>query len=114
MRYNNYKNDPLSVCSACTPLPNAVLAIASRDDLNPKYGTYPFPLLGQRNHGGVDMKLTSHELLEQLQFVAVSSPAYDDVPPFQWSKADFRDEVSHYGMPDLWNFEPVIYNWTIP
>lgn len=45
MRYNDYKNDPLSKCD-CNPPYSAVLAISSRGELNPENGTYPIPNLG--------------------------------------------------------------------
>jgi len=36
--------------------------------------------------------------------------AYDPLPPFQWSKTDFKD-LPHYGMPDKFEFEPLIHQW---
>ena len=110
MRYNNYQKDPLSACN-CTPPYSAENAISARCDLNPKNGTYPFGALGHRSHGATDMKITSYALFKKMQFVAVSSPTYDDLPPFQWSKADFESDTPHYGMPDLWNFKPIIRKW---
>jgi len=111
MRYNDFKNDPLSACQ-CTPLhSSAENAISARCDLNPKNGTYPFGALGHRSHGATDMKITGYSMFKKLQFVAQSSPTFDNLPPFQWSKADFADDTPHVGMPDLWNFEPVTHDW---
>lgn len=110
MRYNDYKNDPLSACN-CTPPYSAENAIAARSDLNPANGTYPFESLGHRPHGETDAKLTSFALMQKLQFVAVSGPTYDQVPPFKWSESDFKDTVRHRGHPDLWTFEPIITEW---
>jgi len=45
MRYNDFKNDPLSKCE-CDPPYSGELAISARCDLNPKNGTYPFMNLG--------------------------------------------------------------------
>ena len=87
--------------------------MSARDDLNLENGTYTRGF-GYANHGGIDMKLTSHELFEKMQFKSISSPAYDDVPPFQWSTSTLRNKVRHFGMPDLWTFKPVTYEWTIP
>ncbi|XP_008933284.1 PREDICTED: putative phospholipase B-like 2, partial [Merops nubicus] len=56
MRSNNYLQDPLSRCGGCDPPQNAENAISARSDLNPPNGTYPFPALRQRCHGGTDMK----------------------------------------------------------
>ncbi|KAF0308873.1 putative phospholipase B-like 2 [Amphibalanus amphitrite] len=58
MRYNDYKNDPLSACD-CDPPYSGENAISARCDLNPANGTYPFSALGHRDHGGTDMKLTT-------------------------------------------------------
>lgn len=56
-RSNNYLRDPLSRCEGCDPPQNAENAISARSDLNPPNGTYPFPALRQRCHGGTDMKV---------------------------------------------------------
>lgn len=56
-RSNNYLQDPLSRCRGCDPPQNAENAISARSDLNPSNGTYPFPALRQRCHGGIDMKV---------------------------------------------------------
>ena len=111
MRYNDYQNDPLSRCN-CTPPYSAENAISARCDLNPKNGSYPFSALGHRSHGGTDMKLTNYRMFKELEFIALSSPTYDNLPPFQWSKADFSDDTPHYGHPDLWNFKPVQHKWS--
>lgn len=57
IRYNNFKEDPLSQCEGCDPLANGENAISARSDLNPANGTYPFGALRQRQHGGTDMKV---------------------------------------------------------
>ncbi|GBM34367.1 Putative phospholipase B-like 2, partial [Araneus ventricosus] len=110
MRYNDFTNDPLSRCN-CTPPYSAENAIAARCDLNPINGTYPFGALGHRQHGAIDMKLSSFELSKNYEFVAFGGPTYDSLPPFQWSKSDFDTKVKHYGQPDLWNFKPIIHKW---
>ena len=62
MRYNDYKNDPLAACD-CEPPYSGENAISARCDLNPANGTYPFSALGHRDHAGIDMKLTTSELV---------------------------------------------------
>ena len=56
-------------------------------------------------------QITSSKLFSTFQFVSVSSPSYYDVPPFQWSKSDFKDKLSHVGHPDLWTFKPFVHKW---
>ncbi|KFM70112.1 putative phospholipase B-like 2, partial [Stegodyphus mimosarum] len=73
MRYNDYTNDPLSRCN-CTPPYSAENAISARCDLNPINGTYPFAALGHRQHGGTDMKLTTFDLFQNMEFVAFGGP----------------------------------------
>ncbi|XP_023944608.1 putative phospholipase B-like 2 isoform X2 [Bicyclus anynana] len=113
MRYNDYKRDPLARC-ACRPPYSAGNGIASRDDLNPPNGTYPFQALGHRNHGSLDSKVTSATLRRSYQFLAVSSPAHNisrGIPPFRWSEFDMGPHLSHVGHPDLWMFAPVLHRW---
>ncbi|KAH9502295.1 putative phospholipase B-like 2 [Bulinus truncatus] len=112
MRYNNFMKDPLSSCN-CTPPYSAENAIACRDDLNPIDGKYPFDALGHRPHIATDMKLTNFSLSMSLSFLAISSPTYDDLPPFQWSKSDYNS-MSHVGHPDLWNFPLILFNGSYP
>jgi len=110
MRYNNYTEDPLSVCD-CSPPYSGENAISARNDLNPRNGTYPFHALSHRSHGGTDMKVTSSKLASKLQFIAQSGPTWDPLPPFRWSEQDFVD-TPHEGHPDLWKFDPIIPVWT--
>lgn len=112
MRYNDFTHDPLSACN-CTPPYSAENAISARCDLNPINGTYPFGALGHRSHGGTDMKMTSSKMVRDLEFVAISGPTYDSVPPFQWSKSDYETTVRHRGQPDLWLFKPVQHQWKL-
>lgn len=46
MRYNNFEHDPLSWCR-CSPPYTAENAIASRDDLNARNGTYSLSFFGE-------------------------------------------------------------------
>uniref|UniRef100_UPI00398EC610 putative phospholipase B-like 2 n=1 Tax=Pristiophorus japonicus TaxID=55135 RepID=UPI00398EC610 len=110
MRYNNFKNDPLSECQQCDPKHNGENSISARSDLNPANGTYPFSALGLRSHGGTDMKVTSFELHSTYRMIAVNGPTWDEVPAFQWSKSPFSNLV-HMGLPDLWRFLPVMVQW---
>ncbi|GFO16884.1 phospholipase b lamina ancestor [Plakobranchus ocellatus] len=112
MRYNNFKNDPLSRCN-CTPPYSAENAIAARCDLNPANGTYPFGALGHRPHTATDMKVTTFEMAKSLSFRAVSSPPHDDLPVFQWSTSSYKD-LSHVGHPDIWKFPVITFNGTNP
>ncbi|CAL8262845.1 unnamed protein product [Boreogadus saida] len=111
MRYNNYKEDPLSQCDACSPHANGENAISARSDLNPANGTYPFGALTQRPHGGTDMKVTSYGMSRGLEMLAVNGPTADQVPPFQWSSSPYKD-LLHMGHPDTWSFKPVKVTWS--
>nr|XP_057926766.1 putative phospholipase B-like 2 [Doryrhamphus excisus] len=111
MRYNNFKEDPLSLCQGCNPPENGENAISARSDLNPANGTYPFGALRQRSHGGTDMKMTSYGMFHRYEMLAVSGPTWDQVPPFQWSTSPYKD-LLHMGHPDLWMFKPIKVTWT--
>ncbi|XP_014444515.1 putative phospholipase B-like 2 [Tupaia chinensis] len=110
MRYNDFLHDPLSLCKVCSPQPNGENAISARSDLNPANGSYPFPALQQRSHGGIDVKVTSMSLAKTLSLVAASGPTWDQVPPFQWSTSAFS-HLLHMGHPDLWKFSPIQVSW---
>ncbi|WAR23064.1 PLBL2-like protein [Mya arenaria] len=112
MRYNDFQHDPLARCN-CTPPYSGENGISARCDLNPANGTYPFGALGHRSHGGTDMKLTNSEMFQRLEFIAISGPTYDQLPPFQWSKADFAAACPHFGHPDIFQFQPVTFNGTL-
>nr|KAG5702281.1 hypothetical protein BaRGS_002948 [Batillaria attramentaria] len=99
MRYNDYKNDPLSRCN-CTPPYSGLNGISARGDLNPPDGKYPFKELGFFLGGGTDMKLTSISLTQRgdmLAFRAISGPTFDPLPPFRWSTVYNSSSVSHVG-----------------
>ncbi|XP_049661502.1 putative phospholipase B-like 2 [Accipiter gentilis] len=110
MRSNNYLRDPLSRCGGCDPPQNAENAISARSDLNPPNGTYPFPALRQRCHGGTDMKVTSSGMAPTFGLVAASGPTWGDVPPFRWSASPCGN-LLHMGHPDLWTFPPIKVRW---
>ncbi|KAH7941895.1 hypothetical protein HPB49_018362 [Dermacentor silvarum] len=108
MRYNDYKNDPLSRCN-CTPPYNPAYAIAARYDLLCPHGKYGLPGMYRRGMGGIDVKVTNRELSSSLEYVAVSGPTWANVPTFQWSTSGLPD--SHVGHPDRWQFGPVHHKW---
>ncbi|KAM4616130.1 putative phospholipase B-like 2 [Polymixia lowei] len=111
MRYNNFKEDPLSRCDGCNPPANGENTISARSDLNPANGTYPFGALRQRQHGGTDMKMTSFGMFREFGMLAVNGPTWDQVPPFQWSTSPYKD-LLHMGHPDLWAFKPIHVTWS--
>lgn len=111
MRYNNFQTDPLAACN-CTPPYSGELAISARSDLNPANGSYYLSMLGHRCHGGIDAKVISSSMVQDLSFIAVSGPTWDQQVPFQWSKSDFDETFSHEGLPDKYDFEPVTVEWS--
>ncbi|KAL0185329.1 hypothetical protein M9458_021026, partial [Cirrhinus mrigala] len=113
MRYNNYKEDPLSWCDACDPIPNGENSISARSDLNPANGT-------QRQHGGTDMKVGSSVIC----FCFLSFGCISDIPVvLQMTSADMfkrfellavsgptsspYSKLLHMGHPDRWAFDTV-------
>nr|XP_039257523.1 putative phospholipase B-like 2 [Styela clava] len=109
MRYNDFKNDPISRCN-CTPPYSAENSIAARCDLNPADGVFPFGALKQRDHAATDVKATSYSLQKVLGMMAESGPTHDQQPVFEWSKSPYAN-VSHLGMPDRFDFSPVLFVW---
>ena len=77
--------------------------IASRQDLTPKNGSYPFPSLKYSNSGALDCKIISKKYFQEQIIKTISSPPYEVMPAFDWSTVkDFN--VSHIGLPDIWRF----------
>ncbi|XP_071946459.1 putative phospholipase B-like 2 [Antedon mediterranea] len=111
MRYNNFKEDPLSRCDKCNPAYSAENAIAARSDLNPINGSYPFGALGHRCHGATDMKVTSYSMQKTLSMIAQCGPTTDQQPAFQWSTSDYNEKLLHLGQPDVFDFKPVKVDW---
>lgn len=102
MRYNDFKNDPISSCN-CTPPYSAENTIAARSDLNDPNGKYPFGALKQRNHGATDVKATSVVMMKSYSMMAECGPTHDQQPYFQWSTSPYA-KSSHVGHPDIFNF----------
>ncbi|CAL8107535.1 unnamed protein product [Calicophoron daubneyi] len=109
MRYNDFRNDPLSRCN-CTPPYTAENAISARNDLNDPNGTYPISSFKYRLHGGTDVKITNYTMLYNMNMLATSGPTYSDLPPFQWSKLPVPVERPRMH-PDKWMFTPVMTNF---
>ena len=110
MRYNDFTNDPLSRCEACSPPYSSVLTIAARSDLNDPKGKYTKDDFTFGLYGAIDTKVTSSQLAKHLEFVAVSGPTYEGQPPFDWSKFP-RKKAKHIDQPKVWMFKPVITKW---
>ncbi|GAB6033388.1 Putative phospholipase B-like 2 [Chamberlinius hualienensis] len=113
MRYNNYENDPYSICPNCTPKHNAMMSIAARGDLNPADGTYSPSSCKSYAFGAIDMKTTNFSMFKTLQFIAIGGPTHETLPPFRWRTYEeaIGEMVKHDGQPDLWDFEPVLTVW---
>ena len=112
MRYNDFQHDPLSYCEGCLPSKkNSVYAIAARDDLNDQTGTYQDPAIRYRLRGAVDVKITSGELVKDLQMIAESGPTHQGQQPFSWATAKGAEFMDHDDLPTLWNFRPVLTKW---
>ncbi|RNF25577.1 putative lysosomal/endosomal membrane protein p67, putative,lysosomal membrane glycoprotein [Trypanosoma conorhini] len=126
MRYNNYKEDELSriqnckgagTNNTCDPPYSAMLAIASRGDLNPPGNTTNYgPLaghIGHINHGATDAKIGSWSgmVLDPGHYTAhvVCGPTSDQQPPFLWKEGLFTPMPEKVGLPDLYNFSFVTY-----
>lgn len=109
MRYNDFKNDPISRCN-CTPPYTSEYAIAARNDLNDPNGRYPSSTLGFRPHGAIDAKLTNYELFSKLEMIANSGPTYQQQPPFQWSTTKLVG-IPHEGQPDKFEFPGIHVKW---
>lgn len=112
MRYNDFEHDDLSLipnCSDCTPAHSAMIAIASRGDLNPPNGESKYgPLerwVGQRNHGATDCKIASWSNMQgtTLTGVVIDGPTSEGQPAFVWSTSPFKD-LRHDDHPDRFDF----------
>jgi len=77
-------------------LNNPTTGIAARYDLSPDKNLL-------KNTGAIDVKITNLEMSKQQSCLAISGPAHEDQPPFQWSTSKINDPKQ--GLPDLWNFD---------
>lgn len=109
IRYNNFKEDPLSRCN-CTPPYTANRAIASRCDLNDPNGQYPFYEYGFKSWAATDAKLTNYKLAMNLQMIIVNGPTRENQPPFSWKTTKLKG-LKHFSQPEEFNFKPIITEW---
>jgi hypothetical protein len=93
LRFNEWQWDPASEG-------NAGNAISSRFDLVDQNTTDPY--LQADAFGGIDTKVTSSELIQELKSHAISGPTYDEQRHFEWTSK--WDHISHEGQPNVWNF----------
>lgn len=134
MRYNNFKHDPLSLISnckqatngTCNPKFSAMLAIASRGDLNQpggeaQYGVN-YQFLTRRNHCATDTKIAvwsmmmNNSMANAMTSLIINGPTTDQQPVFQWSTSPFANnaEIIREGLPDLYNFSFVAMSTVVP
>jgi hypothetical protein len=96
MRYNDFKNDPLSKH-------NASLSLAGRGDLNES---------NARCSGGLDAKVTSYKtLLENRTVHIISGPTTQNQPPFETNntRCNVDGKLTFHGFPDVWNYDWIEY-----
>jgi hypothetical protein len=89
LRYNDWQHDPYSEG-------HAGYSISSRFDLEK---TNPAA------SGGIDTKVTSHQLIKQMVFEAINGPTYQQQPVFEWT-TQFHD--MHVGQPNRFDFPFVL------
>ena len=124
MRYNNFKEDPLSRiqdCAAatngtCNPPYSSFLTIASRGDLNPAGGESAYGVnwahLTLRQHAATDAKIATYKNMmsdaNSMTGVVVNGPTTSGGrwAPFQWSTSPWNNDgtVRRVGLVDLFNF----------
>lgn len=84
-------------------------AMASRADLVNPNSDYPDDLL-QNCFGGIDSKVTSRKLMEDLNFWVIVGPAYNDnIDPFVFSKS--RDGICD---PEEYPISQIVDKWSFP
>lgn len=53
-------------------------------------------------------------MARDLDFIAISGPTHNEnIPPFVWSESDFDKKVSHFGLPDKYEFPPYKTKWNL-
>lgn len=117
MRYNDYKNDELSVCSQCQPPgPVPTFAIAARGDLNNLW-IYPIYIF-EGPIGATDAKAIDMELFNDEKMTIINGPASARVPMFEWSSTEQNRPRGHpnaYAYPIVThNFEKYLYKNPLP
>jgi hypothetical protein len=94
LRYNNWKNDPLSLGCPMNQL-------ASRGDLSPIGNNQCY----RGAFGAVNAKITSMSRVSKFETDLVVGPTHDTQPVFSWTPAiDAEFNTAHYGQPKTFNF----------
>lgn len=92
LRYNDWRHDPMS-------LGDPANAISARADLRPNPKPSDF-------FGGIDVKVTSLDMVSTHSAWAENGPTHDQQPAFEWSAAP-AGAVASYGQPRRWDFDTV-------
>jgi hypothetical protein len=102
MRYNDWKNDPLSL--GCPKF-----ALASRYDLAPPNN----PLCPLIPFGAINAKVTSASMAAAMQAAVIAGPTHDQQPIFSWTSEISQqfNTTSHVGQPQSFGFD---WFWTSP
>eukprot|EP01121_Diplochlamys_sp_Union-15-3_P017329 TRINITY_DN607_c0_g1_i1.p1 TRINITY_DN607_c0_g1~~TRINITY_DN607_c0_g1_i1.p1 ORF type:complete len:533 (-),score=75.69 TRINITY_DN607_c0_g1_i1:57-1655(-) len=95
MRYNDWEEDPFS-------LGNAGNAISSRFDLVTNNNSSN-PFLLKACFGGIDSKITSNQMIQDVICAGSCGPTHDDQTPFRWSTSSWPN-TPHFGQPDTFDF----------
>ena len=97
MRYNDWKNDPLSNQDAAE-------SILSRYDLRPVECIHQGTMTQcPAAFGGIDAKTTNMGLARKLAFDAISSPQYETQPAWEFGTPQW-EKVRYDGLPKVWKF----------
>ena len=122
MRYNNFKEDPLSRIPNCTgatnntcdPVWSSMLSIAARGDLMPASAGQAalgnlWRYFAQRPHAGTDCKISTYKHMtaqpdanRMLADVVVGPTTYNGNPIFEWANSPWV--LKHAGLPASYNF----------
>jgi len=105
MRYNDWRNDPLSAAGYGGPTEprSPENAIAARSDLIPKDAHVKEQLALRGAFGNTDAKVVSREDVLKMRFDFVVGPTTDDQVPFAWS-GDWA-HLAHEGQPTTFDFK---------
>ena len=117
MRYNDYKNDELSVvpdCPECWPQHTPYLSIAARCDLVPANGSFGVldREISLQNGAAIDAKITSlasFKSSKMLSTIAMGPPfgGPSELKPFTFSTTAVTPKPRNMGLPDK-----IEYNYT--
>lgn len=88
----------------------AELEVLTNEKRSPNGAYIPGDQIGFQPTAGIDLKITSAQIVKDLKMVAISGPTNEQQASFNWQRTLLPPQP-HHSHPIEWNFRPVATHW---